>query len=284
MSLANNTLGGPNTIGSNTIGANAIGPNAIITKINYIIEDGIDFYSELNSPENETETFSIEKAKTCLITGKILEQNSITLHCNHTFNYISLFNELCRQKTFNINDPFPMRLNETKCPYCRQITRNILPFIPSLINELIKGVNTPSIYCMKFKSCDYVFKYGHNKGYMCSKNGFESVHGNICEKHYMLKENALKKRLKKQAFAFLHIESSEDAYETDFSSSSSSCSSSSCSTPTSHENNINWTNEMQDLYVSSNMSDIRKKLKEKNLPVSGKKKVIIQRLLNAQSS
>jgi len=265
-----NTLGGPKAIGPNAIGPNAIGQNTIITQINYIIEDDFDFYAELNKSETPFEVSYTEKI--CMITGKILEQNSITLDCKHTFNYISLFNELCRQKTFNINDPFPVRLNEIKCPYCRQITRNILPFIPSIVNQSIKGVNTPSIYCMKFKSCDYVFKYGHNKGDVCCKNGFESVYGNICEKHYILKENALKKQLEKQSLL-------GGGHKDDSSSSSSS----SCDDSDTFNDITNWTVEMQKLFDSSNMNDIRKKLKEKNLPVSGTKKLIIHRLLKSQS-
>lgn len=239
---------------SNTTNNNTTKP--IITKTNYIIEDDVDFYSELNKPEEPDGTDKSDE-KTCLITGKILERNSITLDCNHSFNYISIFNELCRQKTFNINDPFPMRINEIKCPYCRQITRNILPFIPSIVNQLIKGVNTPSSYCMKFKSCNYVFKYGPNKGDLCCKNGFESVYGNICEKHYGLKEVATKKLLEKHTV--------DDAI-----------------TENDHST-INWTLEMQELYDSSNMNDIRKKLKEKNLPISGTKKIIIQRLLQCNN-
>lgn len=239
--------------------------NSIVPNTAYIIEDGFDFYSELKKPENE---LSIDK--TCLITGNVLEQNSITLDCNHSFNYIPLFNELCMQKTFNINDPFPTRLNETKCPYCRQMTKNILPFIPSIVNKFITGVNTPSIYCMKFKSCNHVFKYGPNKGQMCCKNGFESVYGNICEKHYGLKEVASKKLLEKQSLL--------GGGHKDDSSSSSSCDDSD-----TFNDITNWTVEMQKLFDSSNMNDIRKKLKEKNLPVSGTKKLIIHRLLKSQA-
>lgn len=238
--------------------------NNTLVKTNYIIEDGVDFYSELN--KNEQENVS-DKDKTCLITGKILEQNSITLECTHSFNYISLFNEVCRQKTFNVNDPYPLRINEIKCPYCRQITRNILPFVPSIVSKLVKGVNAPSVYCMRFKSCNHVFKQGSHKGDTCCKNGFESVYGNICEKHYISKESATKKLLEKKHTVVPknHIEDTGSGDEGDSSSNPS--------------HNINWTTEMQNLYNSSNMNDIRKKLKDKNLPISGSKKIIIHRLL-----
>jgi hypothetical protein len=239
---------------------------AIITKTTYIIEDGVDFYSELNKLDSDISSSD----NTCLITGKILERNSITLECNHSFNYISLFKELCRQKTFNINDPFPMRINEIKCPYCRRITQNILPFIPSIVNQLVKGVNSPSVYCMKFKSCNHVFRHGSHKGDTCCKNGFESVYGNICEKHYILKEASSKKLLEKQESS-IPIHNDEAGIGEDSSSSTSS-------------DAIDWTDEMQELYNSSNMNDIRKKLKEKNLPISGTKKIIIHRLFTHAAS
>lgn len=263
------TLGDPNIIGPNIIG-----PNTIITQTNYIIEDGVDFYSELNKLDDDNSS-SNATDKTCLITGKILEQNSITLECGHSFNYTSIFNELCRQKTFNINDPFPMRINEIKCPYCRQITRNILPFIPSIVKQLIKGVNTPSMYCMNFKSCNHVFKSGPHKGYVCCKNGFESVYGNICEKHYGLKDIASKKLLEKQSLLCCINNNSNSIGNKDDSDDDT--------IDTSHDI-INWTTEMQELYDSTNMSDIRKKLKEKNLPLSGTKKIVIHRLLNTQNN
>lgn len=231
----------------------------------YIIEDDIDFYSELNKSDDDeddekNEVLSAAVNKTCLITGKLLEPNSITLDCKHSFNYISLFKELCRQKTFNINDPAPLKINETKCPYCRQITGNILPYIPTIVDRLVRGVNMPSAYCMMLKPCDYIFRQGTNKGEKCNKNGFESIYGNICEKHYFQKETSAKKMLNKKD------DISSETLET--------------LGIKLHDDNIHeWTSEMQDLYDSSTITEIRKKLKEKNLPVTGNKKIIIQRLL-----
>ena len=68
-----------------------------MTSFKYTIEDDIDFYSELNKSEDCEEEVLSDDYKRCLITGKILEQNSITLDCKHSFNYISLFKEVSRQ-------------------------------------------------------------------------------------------------------------------------------------------------------------------------------------------
>ena len=59
---------------------------------NYIIEDDIDFYKELNmSSDNNLNN-------TCLITNEPLGKNKITLPCNHSFNYLPLYKEVCKQK------------------------------------------------------------------------------------------------------------------------------------------------------------------------------------------
>lgn len=262
--------------------------------LKYKIEDDIDFYSELNKPDDCEEILTDDK--TCLITGKPLEQNSITLECKHSFNYTSLFKEVCRQKTYNVHDPMPLRVWEMKCPYCRQITNNILPFIPTVINKLVRGVNMPSVYCMIFKPCDHVFRQGSHKGDKCNKNGFESVYGNVCEKHYIQKEANTKKMLdknndlssvKKKYENKVSKENKEEVKDIDNNIANDNNNDNNNSSIESYNNNNDididiWTNEMQELYNSSTVFDIRKKLKENKLPVSGTKKVIIQRLLQHQ--
>lgn len=261
MSISNNKLVVPNT------------------KFNYIIEDDFDFYSELNKPD-----YDELSEKKCLITGKKLEQNSITLECNHSFNYISLFKEVCHQKKFNINEPSPLRVYEIRCPYCRQITNHILPFIPSIVKQIIKGVNYPPIYCMDFKPCDHIIRQGSHKGDKCNKNGFESIYGNICEKHYNQNEAKSKKLLKKKDSQDVKTDDETKIFISNEDNVDDTYSESDNDTDVDIKNNnnnidTNWTIEMQELYNCSTVIDIRKKLKEKNLPISGTKKIIIQRLL-----
>ena len=43
---------------------------------NYVVEDGIDFFAELNKEDNEVITEEL-----CLISGLVLLNNSIKLQC-----------------------------------------------------------------------------------------------------------------------------------------------------------------------------------------------------------
>ena len=66
--------------------------------MNYIIEDNIDFFNELN--KNDIEVNSDNK---CLITNEILMNDFVELKCKHKFNYYPLFMDIFNQK---INSEF----------------------------------------------------------------------------------------------------------------------------------------------------------------------------------
>ena len=55
----------------------------------------------------------------CLISNKPLDNNYITLDCNHKFNYQELYDEFKYQKTnknyYDTSRPLP---HQIKCPYC----------------------------------------------------------------------------------------------------------------------------------------------------------------------
>ena len=102
--------------------------------MNYIIENNIDFFSELNKELSEdsnkintkinakigeennishTENLIIDnKDNICLLTHLPLEENYITLCCDHKFNYIPLYNEISNQKVYNSNQKDKKCLNE----------------------------------------------------------------------------------------------------------------------------------------------------------------------------
>ena len=86
----------------------------------FVFEDDFDFKSEIQK-KNESET------DVCLITGNIIT-DECKLKCNHKYNYDSLFTEVFNQK---INPKFKndirLKDNEFKCPYCREIQRQLLP-------------------------------------------------------------------------------------------------------------------------------------------------------------
>ena len=140
----------------------------------------IDFFNELKKEEYDTTSSN----KNCLITQTNLTDNFITLDCNHTFNYIPLYNEVVKQKSrLNSFETTHLKLNEIKCPYCRTINKQLLPFIDISGINMIKGINCPKKLCMKLHSCEWIFKTGKNKNTCCNKSAIKINSGTYCEKH-----------------------------------------------------------------------------------------------------
>jgi|TARA_B110000114_G_scaffold96570_1_gene101786 hypothetical protein len=204
--------------------------------MNYSFDNSIDFYDELNKSDASEEDKHIN---TCLITNKPLVDNFITLHCNHKFNYEALFSEVVNQKTkYNPNEVTKLRINEIKCPYCRQITPNILPYVPCITSSRkIIGVTIPAKYRISHMKCCWKIKTGKNKGILCGNTGFASEHGELCEKHWnsIIKTNKLE--------------------------------------------SIEWTDKMQILYDTTNMTDLREQLRDRNMKTSGNKKELVVRII-----
>lgn len=142
----------------------------------------IDFFSEL---KKELSTNAINLDNKCLITQTSLNDNYITLGCGHNFNYIPLYNEVVKQKTrFNSFETTVLKLNEIKCPYCRTINKQLLPFIDISGVNIIRGVNFPKKFSMKLYSCEWEFKNGKNKGTCCNQSAIKTDVGCFCNKHY----------------------------------------------------------------------------------------------------
>ena len=103
----------------------------------YNIEGNINFFEELNSKNNNEDNFLLNDK--CYITYEPLDENSITLSCNHSFNYkplfYTLYNELYRPTSTS---------KIIHCPYCRkpQSNKYCLTYIPELIDVFVYGVNT----------------------------------------------------------------------------------------------------------------------------------------------
>jgi hypothetical protein len=115
----------------------------------------------------------------CLIANELLDNNSIKLECNHVFNYIPLYNEVCQQKTKRILDNASLLLNEVKCPYCRNVSKQLLPYYKYYNVRSIRGVNAPAKYCMEINQCQHVCK---NKK-QCNVSACYTKHGYLCNKH-----------------------------------------------------------------------------------------------------
>lgn len=156
--------------------------------MNYIQPEDFDFYNELKEENKKIDIKESQiKVRTCLITGDPLDKNScITLECGHTFNYIPLLNSVQEEK-INMNsksyyyyNSVYLREHQLRCPYCRQIQENILPYFPELHKRRIRGVNHPSSLSMGKNECNHIFKSGKNKGSMCGKKCYRSK----CSTHY----------------------------------------------------------------------------------------------------
>jgi hypothetical protein len=126
----------------------------------------------------------------CLISDEVLRKDHITLKCGHKFNYIPLFKEVVFQKcsmlpknvsskvvtmyvknssspaqsanvsTVMYNSSYNLETtkvnyNEMKCPYCREITPQILPYYPYPDVSKIKYVNSPVDLGIPALTCEY---------------------------------------------------------------------------------------------------------------------------------
>jgi hypothetical protein len=113
---------------------------------NYIIAGNIDFYKELYesldkeddvNPNNDSTNSAV-----CLITNAPLENNFITLDCNHRFNYKAIFNDvLTHKKKFNVMERRSLKIKEIRCPFCRNIQNNLLPYYENMGVKKVHGVN-----------------------------------------------------------------------------------------------------------------------------------------------
>ncbi len=123
----------------------------------YNVENNIDFHEELykmldydSDCDNKNDDLNL-----CKISGEPLSQHSVLLECSHMFNYNALFKEICKQKyVFKTYDYLSLSKSERnkfkqkgydyfiKCPYCRNMQYDILPYIKELNLPFKYGVNT----------------------------------------------------------------------------------------------------------------------------------------------
>ena len=146
---------------------------------NYIIDNDIDFFNEIK--ENKEKNLNNEKDNNlCLITNEVLDNTKIMLPCNHSFNYLPLYKEICKQKhNYNNLEIRKLRTYQIKCPYCRLVIDNLLPYLDIEGVESTRYVNSPSKYSFFPNKCEYVLKSGKNKGTQCGKGCINLY----CKKH-----------------------------------------------------------------------------------------------------
>jgi hypothetical protein len=147
--------------------------------------------SELLEPSNiiisNATTGDSKEINYCLISKEKLHPNHITLICNHKFNYIPIYKEVIYQKNRinTIYEVTKLSSYQIKCPYCRTITNNLLPYIPYPSVKLIKNVNSPEYDCMNATKCSHIMKQS-DANITCKKNALYYEEENVlfCPSHY----------------------------------------------------------------------------------------------------
>ena len=153
--------------------------------------NNIDSNDNNNSNGNNNSNDNVE-SDICLISGEKIDDTSITLDCNHKFNYYYIYKDIVAQKNNVKQNKYAkeIKIYQIKCPYCRNIQNTILPYRQiDYCNEKIYGVNYPKKYCMKNSQCVYIFKRGKNKGLRCTKEAVNQ----FCSSHmkYKIPDNVI---------------------------------------------------------------------------------------------
>jgi len=135
------------------------------------------FQSIIEDDKNEEE--NKKEDNICLISNTLLEDNYIKLECNHRFNYLPLYYEIVEQKTKKILDNYKLRIEQIKCPYCRNVSNFILPYYKYYNIKNIKGVTSPFKLSVSLYRCEYI-----DKKNICNEDACITRNGIFCNKHY----------------------------------------------------------------------------------------------------
>jgi hypothetical protein len=172
----------------------------------YKLENNIDFYKELynclyensNNTVNNGNNDNIENVvlensintedNLCLISNLPLEENFVKLNCGHKFNYDPLYKDIYNHKRkFNSMEQVKNKpkINQIRCPYCRNIQDGLLPYYDNLGYPKENGVNfldtnkdyTYSSYTVHpDHQCQYLMSTvdssGNNVTYQCKHFGY----------------------------------------------------------------------------------------------------------------
>jgi len=114
----------------------------------YNVENNIDFYKELYNSLDDTNGTNAnndtENKELCLITNVPLKDNYVKLNCGHKFNYEAIFKDIFNhKKKFNNMEQMKTKLkqNQIRCPYCRNIQDELLPYYEYLGYPKEHGIN-----------------------------------------------------------------------------------------------------------------------------------------------
>lgn len=172
---------------------------------NYVIdgdEEGMiesDFFSQLKSMLTLSEsscnvnTNSVVESEEncCLLTKEPLKTIHIVLECGHKFNYLPLYREIIAQKIKCVSyNSYPLKSNQIKCPYCRNIQDKLLPYLQYDGVKKMLHVNHPSKMSMTSQPCMYNANNYKNinskskKTIVCKECAIDVYNGTyVCKKH-----------------------------------------------------------------------------------------------------
>lgn len=141
-----------------------------------------------NNIDNGRNNDNNEKCNTCLISNELLDNNCIKLSCGHIFNYTSIYNEVVYQKTKKVGNDRYLKNNEIKCPYCRVITNNFLPYYKyydvKQYSNFLKNDTSNNLQLNQYR-CEYKFK----SNIFCNNLACNTGCGNFCNKHLKYSNN-----------------------------------------------------------------------------------------------
>lgn len=154
-----------------------------------MLNNMFDFNAELEkliTEKDDTSNDVLDHDKECLISKEDLDDTSIKLECGHTFNYEPLYNEIVKQKTRpHPSEIVKLKVNQIKCPYCRNIQNKILPHAKLLDLKKITGVNAPAKWQMLNDRCSYSNNNKRSKYFNSTCN--TACWGKYCNKHSKFK-------------------------------------------------------------------------------------------------
>jgi len=138
---------------------------------NYKIEGNVNFYDELYKSLDEPEDGN--DLNVCLITNKPLEEDCISLSCNHKFNYDAIYNDIFNhKKKYNAMERCAVKSTQIRCPYCRTIQNKLLP-----PKEGYKNVHGVNFYDDEFENASKnPISSILTKGKCCYKYGYPGCH------------------------------------------------------------------------------------------------------------
>lgn len=155
----------------------------------YEVEDDldVDFFAALKNLQMQPKSLDVnndqndDDANKCLITYEPLNAFHVVLACGHKFNHEPLYQEVLRQKgRLGMHNYYEkIGTNQIKCPYCRSMTNQLLPYIGNSPHPIIKrliGVNAPASMCMTGVPCSAI---------KCNANAFYQYNEKLyCYRHH----------------------------------------------------------------------------------------------------